>query len=122
MLNQNNMMLNRLVSLNKNISYIVTMNLLGDIISKYYKDTILEKKDIDKIGSKFRRIATATSLLNFDNIKFLMYEEDNLKHVIINNQELSIIVGLSSDTSISDFLHILGEFMNMRENQLDTRP
>jgi uncharacterized membrane protein YkgB len=116
------MMLNRLVSLNKNISYIVTMNLLGDIISKYYKDTILEKKDIDKIGSKFRRIATATSLLNFDNIKFLMYEEDNLKHVIINNQELSIIVGLSSDTSISDFLHILGEFMNMRENQLDTRP
>jgi hypothetical protein len=116
------MMLNRLVSLNKNISYIVTMNLLGDIISKYYKDTILEKKDIDKIGSKFRRIATATSLLNFDNIKFLMYEEDNLKHVIINNQELSIIVGLSSDTSISDFLHILGKFMSMRENQLDSGP
>lgn len=122
MLNQNNMMLNRLVSSNNNISYIVTMNLLGDIISKYYKDTFLEQKDIDRIGSKFRRIATATSLLNFDNIKFLMYEEDNLKHVIINNQELSIIVGFSSDTSISDLLHILGEFMSMRENQLDAGP
>ena len=98
------------------------MNLLGDIISKYYKDSFLEQKDIERIGSKFRRIATATSLLNFDNIKFLMYEEDNLKHVIINNQELSIIVGLSTDTSIPDLLHILGEFMSMRENPLDARP
>ena len=116
MLNQNNLVLNRLVSLNNNITYIITLNLLGDIISRHYRDTAPENGGINKIASKFRKITTATSLLNFDNIKFLMYEEDDLKHVIINLQETSMIVGFSKNTPISDVLPIIGEFM--REQKL----
>lgn len=114
--NQNNLILNRIVSLNNKITYIVTLNLLGDIISQHYKDTTLENFGIDKVVSKFRKITTATSLLNFDNIKFLMYEENSLKHVIINLQETSIIIGLGTNTTISDVLYIIGEFM--REHRL----
>ena len=109
------MILNRLISLNNNITYIVILNLFGDIISQYYRDTTLNV-GIDKVASKFRKITTATSLLNFDNIKFLMYEENNLNHVIINLQEMSIIIGLGTNTTISDVLYIIGEFM--REHQL----
>lgn len=115
MLNQNNLVLNRLVSLNNNISYIITLNLLGDIISQHYRDTAPENICIDKIASKFRKITIATSLLNFDNIKFLMYEEDDLKHVIINLQETSMIIGFSKHAPISDVLHILGEFTLTRK-------
>ncbi len=111
MLNQNNVIFNRLISINNNISYIVTLNLLGDIIHQHYNDTVLDNNGIDKIMSKFKRIEIATSLLNFDNIKFLMYEEDNLKHVIINTQEMSIIIGLSAYTTISEVLYIISEFI-----------
>jgi hypothetical protein len=101
---------NRLVSLNSNISYIVTVNLLGDI-SQHYRDTTLENIDIDKIAGKFRKITTAASLLNFDNVRFLMYEENNLNHVIINIQEISIIIGFGTNTTISDVLYVVDEFM-----------
>jgi hypothetical protein len=110
MLNQNNLKFNRLVSLNSNISYIVTVNLLGDI-SQHYRDTTLENIDIDKIAGKFRKITTAASLLNFDNVRFLMYEENNLNHVIINIQEISIIIGFGTNTTISDVLYVVDEFM-----------
>lgn len=116
MLNQNNLKFNRLVSLNSNISYIVTVNLLGDIISQHYRDTTLENIDIDKIAGKFRKITTAASLLNFDNVRFLMYEENNLNHVIINIQEISIIIGFGTNTTISDVLYVIDEFM--KEHQL----
>jgi hypothetical protein len=106
-----NLILERLVSLNDNITYIVTLNLLGNIISHHFRDTTLKNIDIDRIASKFRKIMIATSLINFDNIKFLMYEEDNLKHVIINIQEMSMIVGFSKNTPISDVLHIIGELI-----------
>lgn len=110
MLNQNNLVPNRLVSLNNNISYIITLNLLGDIISQHHNDTAPENAGVDNIASKFRKITTATSLLNFDNIKFLMYEEDDLKHVILNFKETSMIIGFSKNATLSDVLHILGEF------------
>lgn len=120
MLNQNNLILDKLVSLNSNIIYIVTLNLLGNIISEHSRDTTLKNVGIDSITSKFRKIITATSLINFDNIKFLMYEEDNIKHAIINYQEMSMILGFSKNTPIANVLHIIGEFM--REQKLYAGP
>ena len=113
MLNQNNVTLDKLVSLNKHISYIITLNLLGDVISQHYSDSVVQNKGTEKITSDFSRIVTATSLLNFDNVKFLMYEKEKLKNVIINLQETSVIIGLSDDASVSDVLDILSEFMRI---------
>jgi hypothetical protein len=47
--------------------------------------------------------------LNFDDVKFLMYEEDNHKSVIINLQETSVVIGFRKDASVSDVLGILNE-------------
>jgi hypothetical protein len=116
MLNQNNLILNKLVSLNNKIPYIITLNLVGDVVSVHCRDTVLQNIGIEKIMSNFTRIVTATSLLNFDNVKFLMYEEDNRKHVIINLQETSIIIGLIRETTVSDVLLIIGEFLRARQN------
>ena len=111
MLSQNNALLDKLESLNNNISYVVTLSLMGDIIYEHYRDTAATDRDIEKIMNGIRRIITATSILNFDDVKFLMYEEDNHKSVIINLQETSIVIGLGKDASVSDVLGILREIV-----------
>ena len=112
MLNQNNSVINKVESLNSNISYLVTLNLMGDIIYEHYRDGA---ETADRVNEKsmngIRRIITATSLLNFDNVKFLMYEEDNHKIIIINFQETSMIIGLNKDASASDVFDILREIV-----------
>ena len=112
MLNQNSSLIDKLESLKSNISYVVTLNLMGDIIHEHYRDIIVSDLDSEKIMNGIRRIITATSLLNFDNVKFLMYEENNHKNVIINFQETSVVIGLSNDASVSDVLGILSEIFS----------
>jgi hypothetical protein len=109
MLNQNSTMINKLESLNKKISYLVTLNLMGDIIYQHYRDITVTRTDSKKIMDSIRRITTATSLLNFDNIKFLMYEEDSHKVIIVNYEEISIIIGLDNTASMLDVLDILNQ-------------
>lgn len=109
MLNQNNSLIDKLASLKGNISYIVTLNLMGDVIYEHYRDTIVTEQDSGKITNGIRRIIAATSLLNFDNVKFLMYEEGNHKNIIVNLQETSVIICLKSDATVSDAIGILNE-------------
>ena len=111
MLNQNNSLIDKLESLKGSISYIVTLNLVGDVIYEHYKDTIVTDQDSEKIMNGIRRIITVTSLLNFDNVKFLMYEEGNHKNIIVNLQETSVILCLRSDASVSDVIGILNEIV-----------
>lgn len=111
MLNQNNTVINKVESLNNNISYLVTLNLMGDIIYEHYRDGAEADRVNQKSMNGIRRIITATSLLNFDNVKFLMYEEDNHKIIIINFQETSMIIGLNKDASASDVFDILREIV-----------
>jgi hypothetical protein len=94
------------------MSYVVTLNLMGDIIYERYLDTGVTNMDSKKImRSDLGKIITATSLLSFDNVKFLMYEEDNHKRVIVNFQEISMIIGLNKEASVSDVLDILSEIV-----------
>jgi hypothetical protein len=112
MLNQKSSLIDKLESLKSNISYIVTLYLRGDIIYEHSMDIDVTDLDGEKIMNGVRRIITATSLLNFDNVKFLMYEENNHKNVIINFQETSVVIGLSKDASVSDVLGILSEIFS----------
>jgi len=112
MLNQNSTIIDKLESLNSNISYVVTLNLMGDITYEHYRDIAAPDGDSEKIMNGIRRIITATSLLNFDNVKFLMYEENNHKNVIINFQETSVVIGLSKHASVSDVLGVLSEIFS----------
>lgn len=109
MLSQNSTITDKLQSLNSSISYLVTLNLMGDIIYQHYRDIAVTRTDNTKIMNSIRRITTATSLLNFDNIKFLMYEEDGHKVIIVNYGEISIIIGLDNTASMLDVLDILNE-------------
>lgn len=109
MLRPNSALIDKLESSNNNISYLVTLNLMGDIIYEHYRDIAAADRDGEKIMNGIRRIITATSILNFDDVKFLMYEEDNHKSVIINLQETSVVIGFSKDASVSDVLGILNE-------------
>lgn len=85
---------------------------MGDIIYQHYRDITIARTDSKKIMNSIRRITTATSLLNFDNIKFLMYEEDSRKIIIVNYEEISIIIGLDNNASMLDVLDILNEIAN----------
>lgn len=109
MLNPNSRIINKLESSNKNISYLVTLNLLGDIIYQHYRDIPATHRDNEKIMNSIRRITTATSLLNFDNVKFLMYEEDGHKIIIVNLEETSTIICFDNNASVFDVLDILNE-------------
>jgi|GEM_PF-1099228 len=112
MLNQKSSLIDKLESLKSNISYIVTLNLMGDIIYEHYMDIDVTDLEGEKIMNGVRRIITATSLLNFDNVKFLMYEGNNHKNVIINFQETSVVIGLSKHASVSDVLGVLSEIFS----------
>ncbi|MGH9985387.1 MAG: hypothetical protein ACRD8W_15710, partial [Nitrososphaeraceae archaeon] len=111
MLNQNSSLIDKLESLKSNISYVVTLNLMGEIIHEHYRDIIETDLDSEKIMNGIRRIITVTSLLNFDNVKFLMFEENDHKNIIINLQETSVVICLSKDASVSDVLGILNEIV-----------
>lgn len=114
MLNQNSPIINKLESLNNNISYLVTLNLMGDVIYQYHNNiAATTHKDNQKIMNSIRRITTATSLLNFDNVKFLMYEEDGHKIILINHEEISMIIGLDDGASVFDVLDILNEITRL---------
>jgi len=118
MLNQNDTIINKLESLNNNISYLVTLNLMGDIIYQYYKNNAATTHgDNEKVMNSIRRITTATSLLNFDNVKFLMYEQDTHKIIIVNNEETSMIIGFDDDASVFDVLAILNEIARLYQNR-----
>lgn len=112
MLSQNSTIIDKLESLNNNISYVVTLNLMGGIIYEHYRDIVETDGDSEKLMHNIRRIITATSLLNFDDVKFLMFEEDNHKSVIINFQETSVVIGFSKDALVSDVLGILSEIFS----------
>jgi len=85
---------------------------MGDIIYEHYMDIDVTDLEGEKIMNGVRRIITATSLLNFDNVKFLMYEGNNHKNVIINFQETSVVIGLSKHASVSDVLGVLSEIFS----------
>ena len=112
MLNQINTLVNKLESLKNNISYVVTLNLMGEIIYEHYRDIITKDVDSEKIMNGVQRIITATSLLNYDNVKFLMYEEDSHKNIIINVEESSVVIGLCKCASESDVMSILSEVLS----------
>ena len=112
MLNQNSAIITKLESLrNDSISFIVTLNLMGEVIYEHYRNIAKGERTNEKITKSIRRIINATSLLNFDDIKFLMYEEDGQKFILANFVETSIIIGLNKDASSSDLLDILDEIV-----------
>jgi hypothetical protein len=112
MLNQNDSLIDRLESLINNISYVVTLNLMGEIVSEHYRDNITKDMDGEKILKGIRKIVTTASLLNFDNVKFLMYEENNHKNLIINVHETSVIIGLCKYASEAVALSVLSKVLS----------
>jgi hypothetical protein len=112
MLNQKSAIITKLESLRHNsISHIVTLNLMGDIIYEHHRSITKEENTNEKITKSIRKIMNATSLLNFDDVKFLMYEEDDQKFILANFAETSIIIGFKKDTSSSDLLDILHQIV-----------
>ena len=112
MLNQKSAIITKLESLrNNSISHIVTLNLMGDIIYENYMNITKGERVNEKISKSIKRMINATSLLNFDDVKFLMYEEDRQKFILANFAETSIIIGFKKDTSSSDLLDILRQIV-----------
>jgi hypothetical protein len=112
MLNQHSYLINKLESFMNDISYVVTLNLMGEITSELRRGPDEKDADTKVIMSNIGRIITATSLLNFDNVKFLMYEENNRKVIIVNIHESSLVIGLNKYATESNAIRILGEVLN----------
>ena len=89
---------------------------MGDIIYQHYRNIAATHRNNERIMNSIRRITTATSLLNFDNVRFLMYEDNTHKIIIVNHEETSMIIGLENNASMFDVLDILKEIARQYQN------
>lgn len=81
--------------------FIVVLDIFGKVVKHYDKhsETFFT---VEEATSKFHDIAFATSMLTFENIKFMLLEKNDLKIVVINLNEDSLIIGIDKNATWSD--------------------
>lgn len=96
--------------LNDKISYLAVINIYGEVVKRYNRSANVNTPD-EEAASQLHHIAVATSILTFENIKFMLLEKPNMKIAIININEDSIVVGIDKNASwldISDIFNLTG--------------
>ena len=95
-----------LFTLNDKISYLVVINIYGEVISQYNRGSNVNSPMEEESANQLRHIAVATSNLIFENIKFMLLEKPNMKIAIINVEEDSLIVGIDKNASWTEISEI----------------
>lgn len=103
---------NSLFALNEKISYIVIINIFGEVINQYNKNSNIHEVS-KETSDQFHNIAFATSILTFENIKFMLLEKQDLKIIIINLNHDSIIIGIDKKADWLDISDIFSYLANL---------
>lgn len=95
-----------LFTLNDKISYLSVINIYGEVISQYSRDSNVNSPKEEESANQLHHIAVATSNLAFENIKFMLLEKPHMKIAIINVEEDSLIVGIDKNASWAEISEI----------------
>lgn len=111
-----------LFTLNDKISYLVVINICGEVVSQYNRGSNINSPLREEAADQLHQIAVATSNLTFENIKFMLLEKPNMKIAIINIDEDSLIVGIDKNanwTEISEISNLIGLISSPRSPILE---
>jgi hypothetical protein len=110
----------KLFTLNDKIIYLAVINIYGEVVKQYTRNwTVNSPKE--EAANQLHHIAVATSILTFENIKFMLLEKSNMKIVIINVDEDSLIIGIDKNASwldIADIFNLLTDLMSSPHSPL----
>ena len=95
------------LSLN-NAHTIAVINLYGELVYQNTRGSTAISGD--KIQEQFRKLSFSTSILAFENIKFMLTELDDMKAVVFNTNENSIIIGMNEKAVWNDISAVLNYF------------
>jgi hypothetical protein len=104
----------RLFTLNDKIIYLAVINIYGEVVKQYTRSSTVNSPK-EEAATQFHHIAVATSILTFENIKFMLLEKSNMKIAIINVDEDSLIIGIDKNASwldIADIFNLLPDLMS----------
>jgi hypothetical protein len=99
--------LDSLFVLNEKIRYVALINIFGEVVTQYNKNSTINPISREEISNQFHNIAFATSILTFENIKFMLLEKYDIRIAIINLNEDSLMIGIDKEATWSDILNIL---------------
>ncbi len=99
-------------SLSENICAIAVINLYGELVYQ----NMHESADIsgDEIQEQFRKLSFSTSVIAFENVKFMLVEINDIKTVVVNTNENSIIIGMDEKSVWGDISMVLNYFAGLQ--------
>ena len=99
-------------SLSENICAIAVINLYGELVYQ----NMHESADIsgDEIQEQFRKLSFSTSVMAFENVKFMLVEINDIKTVVVNTNENSIIIGMDEKSVWGDISMVLNYFAGLQ--------
>jgi hypothetical protein len=97
--------LDGLFSINDKIQYLAVVNMFGEVIHWNTRNPASRK---EKILEHLDKIAFATNSLTFENIKLMVMDKDDLRVLVINQNENVLIVGTKKDASWHDVFNMVG--------------
>ncbi len=104
-------MFNEAVSLNGHIRTVAVINLFGDLV--YHNAHKSVGVASAETREQFRRLSSSISMLTFENIKFILMEQDYMKTILINAGETSIMIGMDEKAAWKDVLSVLDYFSDL---------
>lgn len=101
-----------ILSLSGNIRSIAIINLYGELVYQ----NMHESAGIsgDEIQEQFRKLSFSTSVLAFENVKFMLVEMNDIKTVVVNTNENSIIIGMDEKSVWGDISMVLDYFAGLQ--------
>lgn len=99
-----------LFSLNEKIRHVAVVNMFGEVTQCFAKKT--RQPPQEEISRKFQRIAFAINALAFENVRFMLLDEDDLVLLIINLGEDTLVVGMDKGTPWPEISDIIGRLSN----------
>ena len=104
-------MFNEVVSLNDHIRTAAVINLLGDLVYQNAHKSVGTTSD--ETRKQFRQLSSSISMLPFDSIKFILMEQNDIKTILINAGEASILIGMDEKAVWKDVLSVLSYFSDL---------
>ncbi len=104
-------MFNEVVSLNDHIRTVAVINLFGDLVYQNAHKSVGATSS--KTREQFRRLSSSISMLTFEGIKFILMEQNDIKTILINAAETSILIGMDEKTVWKDVLNVLSYFSDL---------
>ncbi|MEM3159455.1 MAG: hypothetical protein QXJ74_01595 [Nitrososphaera sp.] len=94
-----------LFSANDKVRYVAVVNMFGEVTQCFARSPHPPQGEISR---KFQRVAFAINALAFENVRFMLLNEDDLVLLIVNLGEDTLVVGMDKNTPWPKISAIIG--------------